>query len=171
MPKRAMERAGEALVASTAVVEADVTLGPMVSVWWNSVLRGDDSPLVIGVQTNVQDLVMIHPDVGEPMAIGARVTIGHHAVLHGREVGDEALIGIGAIVLAGTTIGAGAIVAAGAVVRERTEVPPNVLVAGVPARVIRDVTPDERAQAAWRAAKYWREACQRAGLPPPPSVP
>jgi len=105
------------------------------------------------------------------MEIGARVTIGHHAVLHGRRVGDEALIGIGAIVLAGTTVGAGAIVAAGAVVREGTAVPPGALVAGVPARVVRDVTAEARGRAAARAAKYWREACRRAGLPPPPPVP
>jgi carbonic anhydrase/acetyltransferase-like protein (isoleucine patch superfamily) len=96
------------------------------------------------------------------MVVGRDVTVGHRATLHGTTIGDGALIGIGAVLLAGTNIGAGAIVAAGAVVRENTDVPPGVMVAGVPARVIREVTEEERAAAAWRAQRYWRVANERA---------
>jgi carbonic anhydrase/acetyltransferase-like protein (isoleucine patch superfamily) len=164
MTERTMLARGGALVASTAVIEADVVLADRVSVWWNSVLRGDDAPLTIGEESNIQDLCMVHPDPGVPMTIGREVTVGHHAILHGVSIGDRALIGMGAILLTGTEIGEEAIVAAGAVVREGTKVPPRVLVAGVPARVMRDVTPDEIALANMRSTKYWREARERAGL-------
>ena len=115
---------GGALVASTAVVEAEVVLGDRVSVWWHAVLRGDDAPIAVGEETNIQDLVMVHP--------------------------DRALIGIGAILLAGTAVGA-----------EGTTVAPGVVMAGVPARVLRDVRPEEREQAPGRAARYWHEARRR----------
>jgi len=157
-----MDARGGALVASTAVVEGDVTLGDRVSVWWNAVLRGDDAAITIGEGTNIQDFVMVHADPDVPMTVGRDVTVGHRATLHGSTIGDGALIGIGAVLLAGTNIGAGAIVAAGAVVRENTDVPPGVMVAGVPARVIRDVTDEEREAAAWRAQRYWRVANERA---------
>ncbi|MEM8886202.1 MAG: gamma carbonic anhydrase family protein, partial [Planctomycetota bacterium] len=88
-----------ALVASTAVIEADVVLGDRVNVWWNSVLRGDDARITIGEETNIQDLCMVHPDPDAPLTVGKQVTVGHHAVLHGVEIGDYALIGIGAILL------------------------------------------------------------------------
>jgi len=159
-----MERVGGALVASTAVVDGDVTLADRVSVWWNAVLRGDDAPIRIGEESNVQDLVMVHADPGVSLVVGRAVTIGHHAVLHGASIGDHALIGIGSVLLAGSEIGEGAIVAAGAVVREGMRVPARALVAGVPARVLRDVKPEEYALAAGRASKYWREACRRAGI-------
>lgn len=152
---------GGALVASTAVIEADVTLGDRVSVWWGAVLRGDDAAITIGEETNIQDLVMVHADPDVPMVVGRGVTVGHGAVLHGVSVGDYALIGINAVLLAGSVVGSRAIVAAGAVVRENWEVPPGTMVAGVPARVIRELTPDERAVAEPRAAKYWHEAQQR----------
>ena len=157
-----MEPIGGALVASTAVVEGDVTLHDRVSVWWNAVLRGDDAALVVGEETNLQDLVMVHPDPGAPMTVGSGVTVGHHAVLHGIFVGDRALIGIGAILLSGSVIGEGAIVAAGSLVREGQEVPPGVLVAGLPARVIRDVKPKELEGPKYRSEKYWAEARKRA---------
>jgi len=152
---------GGALVASTAVIEADVTLGDRVSVWWNAVLRGDDAALTVGEETNLQDLVMVHPDPGAPMIIGRQVTVGHHAVLHGVRIDDRALIGIGSILLSGSTVGEGAIVAAGAVVRENWDVPPRTLVAGVPARIRRELTQSEIAAATWRAEKYWKTAQER----------
>ena len=157
-----MRRRGGALVASTAVIEGDVVLHDQVSVWWNAVLRGDDAQLTVGERTNIQDLVMVHPDPDVPMIVGRGVTVGHHAVLHGVAIGDHALIGIGSILLTGTKIGEGAMVAAGAVVREGMEVPPWVLVAGVPAVIKRDLTPEERDGPLYRAEKYWREACARA---------
>jgi len=154
---------GPALVASTAVVEGDVKLGARVSVWWNAVLRGDDAELVVREGTNLQDLVMVHPDPGLPMTIGRDVTVGHHAVVHCLEVGDRALIGIGSILLRGAVIGEEAIVAAGALVPEGMRVPPRVVVAGVPARVLRDARPEEIAAAVPRAAKYWQTAVERSG--------
>jgi len=150
------------LVASTAVIEGDVTFAGKVSVWWNAVLRGDDAALFVGERTNLQDLVMVHPDPGAPMTIGRDVTVGHHAVLHGLRIGDRCLVGIGSILLTGSVIGDEAIVAAGAVVKEGMEVPPRVMVAGVPARIVRDVKPEELDFASPRAEKYWREALARA---------
>ena len=156
-----MEANGGALVASTAVVDGDVNLGERVSVWWNAVLRGDDARITIGDGTNIQDFVMVHADPDVPMIVGRDVTVGHHATLHGVTIGDQALIGIGAVLLSGSKIGEDAIVAAGSVVRENTDVPPGAMVAGVPARVIRDVTAAERAAAAWRAERYWKVAKER----------
>ncbi|MHC4410319.1 MAG: gamma carbonic anhydrase family protein, partial [Planctomycetota bacterium] len=117
--------------------------------------------LTVGDETNIQDLVMVHPDPDAPMVIGSQVTVGHSAVLHGIRIDDRVLIGIGAILLSGSTIGEGAIVAAGAVVRENWHVPPNTLVAGVPARIMRDLTEDEVSLATWRAEKYWKTAQDR----------
>ena len=152
---------GGALVASTAVIEADVVLEDGVSVWWNAVLRGDDARITIGEKTNVQDLVMVHADPDVPLLVGQHVTIGHHAVLHGLRVDDRALVGIGAVLLAGSTVGEGAIVAAGAVVRENWHVPPRTLVAGVPARIVRELTDAEMEQAVPRAENYWKTAQER----------
>lgn len=158
-----MARRGGALVASTAVIEGEVHLGDRVSVWWNAVLRGDDAPIYVGSGTNIQDLVMVHADPGVPMHIGRDVTVGHHAVLHGVRIEDRALVGIGAVLLAGSVVGEGAIVAAGSVVTEGMQVEPGVVVAGVPARVLREVRPEERAFAVPRAQRYWKVAQERAG--------
>jgi len=134
---------GGAFKARNAVVTGDVTLGEDVGIWFSCVVRGDDAPLTVGRRTNVQDLTMIHADTGVPNVIGEEVTIGHRCVLHGARVGDRSLIGMGAILLGGSVVGEEAIVAAGAVVREGFEVPPRTLVAGVPAKILRDVTPGE----------------------------
>jgi len=163
MTARSMDPLGGALVASTAVLEGEFTLSDRVSVWWNAVLRGDDAALFVDVETNIQDLVMVHPDPGVPLHIGSQVTIGHGAVIHCAHVGDRSLIGIHAVLLAGARIGDEAVIAAGALVPEGMVVPPRTLVAGVPARVRRDLTDEECATAVWRANKYWREACARAG--------
>jgi carbonic anhydrase/acetyltransferase-like protein (isoleucine patch superfamily) len=130
---------GGAFVAQGAVVTGDVTLGEDAGIWFGCVVRGDDAPLVIGRRTNVQDLTMVHADTGHPNLIGEEVTIGHRVVLHGVRVGDRALIGMGAVLLGGSVVGEGAIVAAGTVVKEGFEVPPRTLVAGVPAKVIREL--------------------------------
>lgn len=129
--------------AFDAVLTGDVTLAEDVGVWFGCVVRGDDAPLRIGRRTNVQDLTMIHADTGVPNTIGEEVTIGHRCVLHGAEVGDRCLIGMGAVLLGGSRIGPESIVAAGAVVRENFEVPPRSLVAGVPAKVVREVREEE----------------------------
>ncbi len=145
---------GGAFKATNAIVTGDVTLGEDVGIWFSCVVRGDDAPLLIGRRTNVQDLTMIHADPGVPNVIGEEVTIGHRCVLHGAEVGTRALIGMGAILLGGSTVGDEAIVAAGAVVREGFEVPARFLVAGVPARVVREITEEERAALVRSAEGY-----------------
>jgi len=145
-PQRGLFEAleGGAYKARNATVTGDVTLGEDVGVWFGSVIRGDDAPLVIGARTNVQDLTMIHADPGVPNVIGREVTIGHRCVLHGARIGDGALIGMGAVLLGGSVVGEEALVAAGAVVREGFEVPAGMLAAGVPAKVLRPLTAEER---------------------------
>lgn len=136
--------AATAWVHPAATVVGDVTLGADVSVWPGAVLRGDRDAIVIGAETNVQDGAVLHCDPGLPLRIGARVTIGHRAVVHGCTIEDGALIGIGAIVLNGAVVGAGALVAAGAVVGEGQVVPPDSLVVGVPARVLKPLSDAQR---------------------------
>lgn len=144
-PREGLMRAvpGGAFAATNATLTGDVTLGEDAGVWFGCVLRGDDAPLVVGRRTNVQDLTMIHADPGVPNVVGDEVTIGHRCVLHGARVEDGALVGMGAILLGGSVVGEEALVAAGAVVREGFEVPPRTLCAGVPAKVLRDLTPEE----------------------------
>lgn len=132
-----------AYVARGAVVTGQVELGEDVSVWFGCVIRGDDAPIRIGPRTNVQDGCVIHCDTGAPQTIGAGCTIGHGAILHGVEVGDGVLIGMGATVLGGARIGDGAVIAAGALVRENAVVSPRALMAGVPARFVREVSDKE----------------------------
>ena len=131
----ALDIAPDAFVAPGAVVVGQVTLGAEASVWYGCVLRGDIEPITIGARTNIQDGTIVHVDDDLPTVVGARVTIGHRSLVHGCEVGDDALIGMGAVILSGAKIGAQALVAAGAVVREGFEVPPRTLVAGVPAKI------------------------------------
>jgi carbonic anhydrase/acetyltransferase-like protein (isoleucine patch superfamily) len=132
--------APSAWVHAAATVVGDVTLADDVSVWPGAVIRGDRDAISVGAQTNVQDGAVLHCDPGLPLRIGARVTIGHRAVVHGCTIEDGVLIGIGAIVLNGATIGAGALIAAGAVVAERQVIPPGTLVVGVPAKVLRPLS-------------------------------
>ena len=127
-------------VADSAVITADVRLGRDASVWFGAVVRGDVATVTIGPRTNVQDLALIHCDSGFPNAIGADVTIGHGAIVHGVRVGDGSLVGMGAVLLGESVIGRECLVAAGAVVPPRTVVPDRTLVAGVPARPVRQVT-------------------------------
>jgi carbonic anhydrase/acetyltransferase-like protein (isoleucine patch superfamily) len=146
--------AGGAFAAANAVITGDVALEADVGVWFGCVLRGDDAPIRVGARTNIQDLSMVHADPGVPNVIGSEVTIGHRVVLHGASVGDRALIGMGAVLLSGSVVGAEALVAAGAVVREEFEVPPRTLAAGVPAKILRDLRPDEIARLAESAEDY-----------------
>lgn len=128
-----------------AMVIGKVTLGPRVSIWPGAVLRGDEEPIVIGEESNIQDLTIAHTSRGaSPVVIGWRVTVGHRVILHGTKVGDDALIGMGAILLDGSEVGEGAIVAAGALLPEGAKLPPGKLAVGLPAKVIRDVTKAER---------------------------
>jgi len=133
-----------AFIHPLAVILGDVTLGARVSVWPTAVLRGDSDSITIGDDSNVQDGTIIHADHGVPTTIGRRVAIGHRAIVHGSTIEDDCLIGMGAILLNGVHVGTGSIVGAGAVVREGMRIPPNSLVLGVPGRVTRETTPDER---------------------------
>ncbi|MFG2362123.1 gamma carbonic anhydrase family protein [Streptomyces mirabilis] len=134
----------EAFTAPTSVVIGDVTLHAGASVWYGAVLRADFGPIVIGADSNVQDNCTLHVDPGFPITVGERVSIGHNAVLHGATVEDDCLIGMGATVLNGAVIGAGSLVAAQALVPQGMQVPPGSLVAGVPAKVKRPLTEEER---------------------------
>ena len=136
---------GEAFVADGARIVGDVSLAAGGSVWYNAVLRGDSAGIVIGAGSNVQDNVSVHVDSGHPVAVGAKVSIGHNAVVHGCTIGDGTLIGMGAVILSGAVIGAGCLIAGGAVVLGGTEVPDGSLVAGVPAKVRRTLSDEERA--------------------------
>ncbi|MFE1799620.1 gamma carbonic anhydrase family protein [Streptomyces sp. NPDC059517] len=134
----------EAFVAPTSVVIGDVTLLPGASVWYGAVLRADCGPIVIGADSNVQDNCTLHVDPGFPISIGERVSIGHNAVVHGAVVEDDCLVGMGATILNGAVIGAGSLVAAQALVPQGMRVPPGSLVAGVPAKVKRELSAEER---------------------------
>lgn len=143
-----------AFVHPLAAVIGDVALGALASVWPFAVLRGDSDRIVVGDESNVQDGAVVHVDRGVPATIGARVTVGHRAIVHGATVEDDCLVGMGAVVLNRAVVGRGSIVAAGAVVPEGLVVPPGSLVMGVPGRVRRATTDEERARAARAAATY-----------------
>ncbi|WP_328429157.1 gamma carbonic anhydrase family protein [Streptomyces sp. NBC_00443] len=133
-----------AFVAPTSSVIGDVTLEAGASVWYGAVVRGDVERISVGAESNVQDNCTLHADPGFPVTIGARVSVGHNAVVHGATVEDDCLIGMGATVLNGAVIGAGSLVAAQALVPQGMQVPPGSLVAGVPAKVKRELTEEER---------------------------
>ncbi|EYT59286.1 gamma carbonic anhydrase family protein [Microbacterium sp. UCD-TDU] len=134
-----------AFVADGARIVGDVSLAAGCSVWYNAVLRGDSAGIVIGPGSNVQDNVSVHVDAGHPVVIGSKVSVGHNAVVHGCTIGDGTLVGMGSVILSGAVIGDGCLVAGGAVVLGGAEIPPGSLVAGVPAKVRRALTEEERA--------------------------
>ena len=146
-----------AFIASNATLIGDIRILDDSSVWFGCVLRAEEAPLFVGPRTNVQDLTVIHTDPGYPCQLGAGVTVGHRAVVHGATVGDGAMIGIGAIVLNGAVVGEEALVGAGAVVTEGSMIPPRTLALGVPAKVVRELSEDDvmrlRAAATWYVEK------------------
>ena len=133
-----------AFVHPAAFVCGDVTLGPRASVWPMAVIRADTAAISIGADTNVQDGTIIHVDHGVPTVIGDRVAIGHRAVVHGATVGNDCLIAMGAVLLNHVRVGAGSVIGAGAVCPEGLDIPPGSVVLGVPARVVRQVSPEMR---------------------------
>lgn len=141
-------------VAPDATVIGDVSIGRNVSLWFGVVIRGDNEPIRIGADSNIQEHTVMHTDPGSPLTIGEGCTIGHRAMLHGCTIGDGSLVGMGAIVLNGARIGKNSLVGAGALVTEGKEFPDNSLIVGVPARAVR--TLDEKAVAGLRgsAAHY-----------------
>jgi carbonic anhydrase/acetyltransferase-like protein (isoleucine patch superfamily) len=151
-----------------AFVCGDAALGPGASVWPFAVVRADNERITVGAESNVQDGAVLHADPGVPCTLGARVSVGHRALVHGATVRDDCIVGMGAIVLNGAVVGAGSIVGAGALVREGQVVPAGSLVVGTPARVVRETTAEDRARIARTAAAYVRlQARHRAGAFPP----
>jgi carbonic anhydrase/acetyltransferase-like protein (isoleucine patch superfamily) len=144
----------EAFVAPTAVVVGAVTLEARASIWYGAVARADEEVIVVGPDSNVQDGCTLHSDPGFPLLIGRGVTLGHRVVLHGARVDDDVLLGMGSIVMNGAHIGTGSIVAAGAVVPPGMTVPPRSVVAGVPAKVVREATDDDLAHIRRNAESY-----------------
>jgi carbonic anhydrase/acetyltransferase-like protein (isoleucine patch superfamily) len=147
-----------AWIACTATVIGSVRLSESSSVWYGAVLRADSDTIAIGAGSNIQDGVAVHADPGFPVSVGCGVSVGHNAVLHGCTVGDDVLVGMGAVVLNGTVIGDGSLIAAGALVPAGTVVPPRSLVAGVPGKVRRELSDAEVAANAANAADYRRLA-------------
>jgi carbonic anhydrase/acetyltransferase-like protein (isoleucine patch superfamily) len=150
---------GQFWVAPDAHVIGRVRLGRDVGIWFGAVLRGDNEPIEIGERSNIQEGAMLHADPGFPLTIGADVTVGHHAILHGCSVGDAALIGMGATILNGARIGAGCLVGANALVTEGKEFAPNSLIVGAPAMAVRtlDAAAAERLRAsALHYVANWR---------------
>ncbi|MGR3717116.1 MAG: gamma carbonic anhydrase family protein [Thermohalobaculum sp.] len=135
----ALPASGDYYLAPGARLIGNVTLAEQVGIWFNAVLRGDNEPIVIGPGTNVQDGCVLHTDPGFPLTLGADVTVGHSAILHGCTVGDGTLIGMGAVVLNGARIGTGCLIGANALVTEGKEIPDHSMVVGQPARVIRPI--------------------------------
>ena len=147
--------AESAWLAPGSVVVGAVRIAEDASVWYNSVLRGDSDAIEIGARANLQDGVVIHTHRGgHPAIIGADVSIGHNAVVHGATIEDGCLIGMSATVLNGATVGTGSLIAAGALVPQGVVIPPHSLVAGLPARVVRELSSDERDSLAENAAAY-----------------
>ena len=148
----------EAFVAHGAVIVGRVRLGRATSVWYGSVLRGDGERIEVAEECNIQDQCCLHADPGKPAILEPRVSLGHKATVHGAYVETGALVGIGAIVLNEARIGAGSLIAAGAVVPPGTRIPAGVLVAGVPGRVVRELTDADRASFAHTPDTYQAHA-------------
>ena len=144
----------DAFVAKSAEVIGAVSIGKDSSVWYQSVIRGDHDRIVIGERSNIQDACVLHADPGYPVCVGNDVTVGHRAILHGCEIGDGALIGMGAIVLNGAKIGKNAMIAAGALVTQGTVIPDGMLAIGSPAKVKRAVTEEEMEDNMKNAQEY-----------------
>jgi gamma-carbonic anhydrase len=153
-------------IARGAAVLGDVTIGDHSSVWYNAVVRGDINRIAIGHHTNIQDNAVLHLADDYPCIVGNYVTVGHSAVVHACTVGDECLIGMGAIILDGSVIGEQCLIGAKALVTNRTQIPAGSLVMGAPAKIIRPLTADERAGLKQWAEKYVANAayCLEKGI-------
>jgi carbonic anhydrase/acetyltransferase-like protein (isoleucine patch superfamily) len=168
-----MQAINDYYVAPGVVVTGDVVLSPGVNLWFGTVIRGDLARITLGPRVNIQDGCIIHTDVGEPQDIGAGVVVGHRAVLHGRSIGRDTIVGIGAILLSGCEVGEECLIAAGTLVTERRRIPPRSVVMGVPGKVVREVS-DEDLRRTHAIAVHYLELAQRyahGAFPPPWRVP
>ena len=129
-------------IAPNAAVIGNVTLGRNVGVWFSAVIRGDMEPIVVGDGSNIQDCCVLHTDMGAPLTVGKNVTVGHSVTLHGCEIGDDTLVGIGATVLSHAKVGKNCLIGAHALVGERKVIPDNSMVLGAPGKVVREVDPE-----------------------------
>ncbi|MBX3595533.1 gamma carbonic anhydrase family protein [Sphingomonas sp.] len=170
MPRYAFENAipdidPDAWIAPSADVIGDARLAAGASVWFGAVIRADNTPIIVGARSNVQEGAMLHSDPGAPLTIGQDCTIGHHATVHGCTIGDRVLVGIGAIILNRATIGDDCLIGAGALVTEGKSFPPGSLIVGSPARAIRELDATTRAGLLLSAQSYAdRQRRFRAGL-------
>ncbi len=162
---RTPQIAPSAWVAENAQVMGSVTMGANASVWFGATARGDTETITIGEGSNIQDGSVLHADYGQPLTVGKNVTVGHMVMLHGCTIGDESLIGIGAVVLNGAKIGKNCLVGAGSLVTEGKEFPDGSMIMGTPAKVVRQLTP-EQIQGLRESAKHYIENAHRykAGL-------
>jgi len=151
-----------AWAAPSADLIGDVRVGRQASVWFGAVIPADNTPILIGEESNVQDGAVGHSDPGAPLTIGARVTVGHQAILHGCTIGDQALVGMGARILNGAVIGPNCLVGAGALVTEGKSFDAGMLIVGAPARAIRALSEAEIAALAMSAAHYAQKAAHYA---------
>jgi carbonic anhydrase/acetyltransferase-like protein (isoleucine patch superfamily) len=151
---------GDHWIAGNAVVLGRVILKPNASVWFGATLRGDNDPITIGENSNVQDGSVLHTDVGSPLTIGRDVTIGHMVMLHGCTIGDNTLIGIGSVILNGAKIGKNCLIGANCLITEGKEIPDNSLVMGAPGKVVRQLT-DEQAKMMTASAHHYVENWKR----------
>lgn len=152
--------AASAWVADNAQVMGDVTIGEGASVWFGTTVRGDTDTITIGAGSNIQDGSVLHADDGVPLTIGANVTVGHQVMLHGCTIGEESLIGIGAIVLNGAQIGKNCLVGAGSLVTEGKAFPDGSMILGSPARVVKSLSP-EQIEGLRQSAKHYQQNAER----------
>jgi len=141
-------------IAPNAVVMGRVILKKNASIWWGCTVRGDNDPIIIGANSNIQDGSVLHADLGSPLTIGANVTVGHLVMLHGCDIGDNSLIGIGAVVLNGAKIGRNCLIGAKALIPEGKVIPDNSLVMGAPGKVVREVSAAQAETLAASAVGY-----------------
>jgi carbonic anhydrase/acetyltransferase-like protein (isoleucine patch superfamily) len=156
-------------IAAGAVITGDVHLSPGVNIWYQSVIRGDLARVSLAARVNVQDGCILHTDYDEPLELEEGVVVGHAAVVHGRRVGRDTLVGIGARLLSGCDVGAECLIAAGAVVTEGRRIPPRSVVMGIPGKVVREISAEEL-ERTHRICAHYVEMAQRyaRGAHPPP---
>lgn len=164
-----MQAIHDFFVASNAIITGDVVLGPGANVWYGSVIRGDLARITLGPRANIQDGCILHADHDQPQDIEEGVVAGHAAVLHGRRIGRDSLIGIGARLLGGCEIGAHCLIAAGSVVTEGRRIPDHSVVMGIPGKVLREIKPEELQRTREICAHYLEMAQRyaRGSFPPP----
>ena len=149
-----LPKEGEYWIAPNAIVLGRVILKKNASIWFGATLRGDNDPIVVGENSNVQDGSVLHTDEGSPLIIGANVTVGHMVMMHGCTIGDNSLIGIGSIVLNGARIGRNCLIGANCLITEGKVIPDNSLVMGAPGKVVREISPDQARMLGHGAVSY-----------------